>query len=624
MIIKVAPIKRLPAKVSEFDYSVPKELTKKIHVGQMVIIPFRKSEIFGLVLAVDIKQKYGKTKQIKSIVSSEPFLTKNQLNFYKSLSLIYKTSLGDILKKSLLPLKKNKLKKIELKSHQNDDSNSKIAEKKSKSSYCYYKNEKEHKKCLLSCIKGQTLILVPEIHLIDDIRRLLPIEKQKQTVVWHSELGDKQKYDRWIQVRNGEKNIIIGTRSAIFLAFFDLESIIIDYEHDENHKHWDQTPRFYDKDIARLYAYKFSTKIKYMSFSPSCTSYYHIHKDNYNLLTDKKLSIEPIKASIFDIAKERQTGNFDLLSYRTEELIENSKNDIFLMTNRLGFATSLNCEKCAYTAKCPDCSLPMIYIEKENQIICKYCKKNKTLPIKCPQCKINLGKLKGKAIQYVEKRIKKIMKNKKNYKILRIDSTISEKKLYTKKRKIIIGTTSALRYIDWEKTTLFVILDIDRILNIPEYLSNEKIWHLIAKINYKKNKKSNFIIQTHNPSHLIFKSLEQPDRFYRTDLNLRKGLNYPPYSYMVRYFYGNTNFQLSKQESEQVYDIISGELTKTQKNAKISGPIEMHPKFYRNKYWHVFLIKLDAKNWPNSIAKINKIIPTGWKIDPNPISILSP
>ena len=50
----------------------------------------------------------------------------------------------------------------------------------------------------------------------------------------------------------------------------------------------------------------------------------------------------------------------------------------------------------------------------------------------------------------------------------------------------------------------------------------------------------------------------------------------------------------------------------------------MQPRYYRKKFWFEIIVKFDPKNWKGDLIFINNLIPDGWKIDPNPISILNP
>jgi len=80
---------------------------------------------------------------------------------------------------------------------------------------------------------GQVLILVPEIGLTPQwLARLTA--RFGQVAVWHSALTDTQR----LQVRQqlGEVDVLVGTRSALFLPLPKLAMIVVDEEHDGSFK----------------------------------------------------------------------------------------------------------------------------------------------------------------------------------------------------------------------------------------------------------------------------------------------------------------------------------------------------------------------------------------------------
>ncbi|MBT7755225.1 MAG: hypothetical protein HN726_03445, partial [Candidatus Magasanikbacteria bacterium] len=113
MIAKIIPLKRLPKHIDILDYTIPKTLEGSLKVGQLITIPFRTSNIFGLVLSIEknrIIQK--KLKDIIDIVIQEPLLEKPHIHFLRTISSWYGTPLGATIKMGLPPLQKRKSKEI--------------------------------------------------------------------------------------------------------------------------------------------------------------------------------------------------------------------------------------------------------------------------------------------------------------------------------------------------------------------------------------------------------------------------------------------------------------------------------------------------------------------------------
>ena len=65
---EVIPLVKLPKSLGIFDYKIPAGLIDEIQIGQLVEIPFRKKNIFGII--IKLKKDAGIThKNLKEIVS---------------------------------------------------------------------------------------------------------------------------------------------------------------------------------------------------------------------------------------------------------------------------------------------------------------------------------------------------------------------------------------------------------------------------------------------------------------------------------------------------------------------------------------------------------------------------
>ncbi|MFA7314516.1 MAG: hypothetical protein WC025_01115 [Candidatus Magasanikbacteria bacterium] len=627
MILKIIPLTRLPRAFSTFDYQINKELETSVEIGQLVKIPFRNKEIFGIIFTIEKDFENEKLKTLIEIVNKIPIFDSKQLNLYLQLAEIYLVSPSVFLKMALLPLQKRKLKKIILEKE-------KINNKKTedKQSYFFYSSENEHKK-LFKNINGTTLIIVPEVQQIEETKRNLPKKLQTEVVTWYAELSNKTKFDNWLQIKNNNKSIIIGTRNALFLPFNKLDKIIIDYEHNENLKSWDSSPKFHSKDIVKFLQKLYSCNLTFASFSPSFEKYYEINKGkielNKKLNTDKLLFIrKKIDKKSLPIVINLSNKNFvqdkNIFSLDLEDEIKKSKEDIFIYINRKGYATSIICQKCNFVEVDPLTGLPLIYKKEKNILYSAYSNFTKPYSPTCPKCHNELTTMYGLGTDLVESELKKILSNKDVYNIINIDKDTDLTKLTENKQNIIIGTIAAFKSINWTKTALIIFLDIDRQLVIPEYLSIENIWHNIQEVEYYRKTNSKFYIQSSKTEHTLFKSLGEKDRIYRTDLGNRLTLGLFPYKYIVKYYYGGDNEGQSKFQLDQTIKNLTSALTKISKNVIILGPYEMQPKYFRKKYWYGFALKIAEKKPFLIIKQINQYIPSNYKIDPNPISLLSP
>ena len=94
-----------------------------------------------------------------------------------------------------------------------------------------------------------SIFLVPEISLTVQMIQRLEEEFCNEVAILHSKLTDKEKREEWTFIRNGEKKIVIGARSAIFAPVQNLKYIIVDEEHENTYKQ-ENNPRYHVKNVA--------------------------------------------------------------------------------------------------------------------------------------------------------------------------------------------------------------------------------------------------------------------------------------------------------------------------------------------------------------------------------------
>ena len=80
------------------------------------------------------------------------------------------------------------------------------------------------------CIKlrKKAIVLVPEIALTPQTIDRFASRFPGQVAVMHSALTSGERFDQWTKIRNGDYNVVIGSRSAIFAPIDSLGLVVID------------------------------------------------------------------------------------------------------------------------------------------------------------------------------------------------------------------------------------------------------------------------------------------------------------------------------------------------------------------------------------------------------------
>ena len=104
-----------------------------------------------------------------------------------------------------------------------------------------------------------------------------------RVAIFHSGLSTGERYDQWKKIRDGEADIVIGARSAIFTPLKNIGVIIMDEEHSDTYKS-DMSPRYHARETAIFRASQFGAAVVLASATPSVESYYKAQTGEYKLI----------------------------------------------------------------------------------------------------------------------------------------------------------------------------------------------------------------------------------------------------------------------------------------------------------------------------------------------------
>lgn len=614
----------MPRSLPFLDYTAPVELENQVKIGQLVIIPFRNREEYGVIMELASDQPIKKgVKPISKIVFSHPALAPAQLDFLHDLSLFYGTSLGFLLKTNLPPLKKTKLAKIKLNKPQKKNDKREFAKPRA----FYWTDREERAEFIAKEIagRGQVLFLAPELAHIKEVVGSLPPALAKETLEISGELGDKEMFEKWMSLRQGEKRIVVGTRRALFLPWQNLTQIFVIDEANPNHKNWDMAPRTHNKDAALFLAKQHNAQVFFLSHTPSVENYYFTKRKIFSAKND--FAPAPVASGdpvIVDMRSQRRSGNYGFLSgYLLEKMNRVKSGDIFLFLNKRGSSSCVGCRDCGNIIKCQACGNSLVYHGDENNLQCHFCKTVQPFRPVCAVCRgVNMA-MYGVGTQLAENTIKKDFGQDNKRLIIRLDSDSPVADALSDARdKIIIGTQLAWNKIDWSRVKLVAFLDADAPLFLPEYKATENIWYLLRDARFRLPTDARFIIQTSHPEHQVFSCLAEPEKFYEYQIKERRLLGYPPFNYLLKFYNAAVSSKEAEGEARQLFSVLAS-LTKDDKTVKLVGPLKMVPWQYGGKFSYVILAKIGFENYKKTTMKLAPVVPEGWKIDPNPESLLS-
>lgn len=427
------------------------------------------------------------------------------------------------------------------------------------------------------------IVLVPEIALTGQIiDRFIGRFGSGKVAVLHSKLSLGERYDQWKKVRDGcdgDGQIVIGARSAVFAPLENIGLIVIDEEHETTYKS-DHTPKYDTIEVAlkRVQDKDNNGILLLGSATPSVVSYQRAQEGIYELLelTERYNKVVLPEISIVDMREELKRGNRSIISSelcsKMKDTLEAGR-QVILFLNRRGYSTFVSCRECGYVARCPGCGLSLTYHKAGGQAVCHYCGYHEPAPNKCPECGSKYIRYFGSGTEKLEEAVSDMFPE---YAAERLDlDTVKRKGELTRKLKafrsgktqILIGTQIIAKGLDFRNVGLSGIVSADVSLNIPDFRSPERTFQLITQAAGRAGRgdsQGHVVIQTYSPEHyaVTFASQHDYKGFFETEKQLRAYMGYPPYSDLFQIVFTAKREDAAKDGAESWYERIRSRMTR--------------------------------------------------------------
>ena len=412
----------------------------------------------------------------------------------------------------------------------------------------------------------QVLYLLPEIALTAQIINRLKRFFGDKLGVYHSRYGTNERVEVWQQVRDfahnkgSQRQIIIGSRSAVFLPYSDIGLIIVDEEHDSSFKQMDPAPRYHARDAAIVLATLHHAKILLGSATPSYESYFNAQNGRYRLveLTERYGGVEMPEIILSDmrVERKRKTLKADFGSVLLDAVKDTLEADhqAILFQNRRGFSLRIECDDCHHVPQCINCDVSLIYHKAQNVMRCHYCGYTTSVPSECPQCHSTNIKMHGFGTEKVEEDLKTLLPEAKVAR-LDLDTTRSRndyqrilEAFQDKETDILVGTQMVTKGLDFDSVKVVGILNADNMLSFPDFRAHERSFQLMSQVAGRAGRKGGqgkVIIQTYEPSHPVLQDVLRNDflGLYQKQMITRRQFGYPPFYRIVMIRLKHKDFQ---------------------------------------------------------------------------------
>ena len=237
----------------------------------------------------------------------------------------------------------------------------------------------------------QALVLLPEIALTEQFLHRVQARFGAKPAEWHSGATMTERRRIWKMVGQGQAQVVIGARSALFLPFQNLGLIVVDEEHDTSYKQ-EEGVLYNARDMAVLRASICGAQVVLASATPSLESWANAEAGKYTrveLTSRFGPAVMPTMGAI-DMRSEGLPSDkwvSPTLKAEVDKRLERGE-QAMLFINRRGYAPVTLCRACGHQIGCDHCDARMVEHRYLKRLVCHQCGESKPMPEVCPSCEV--------------------------------------------------------------------------------------------------------------------------------------------------------------------------------------------------------------------------------------------
>ena len=394
----------------------------------------------------------------------------------------------------------------------------------------------------------QALVLLPEIALTAEFLTRVEARFGAKPAEWHSGATMTERRRIWRMVGQGQAQLVIGARSALFLPFQNLGLIVVDEEHDTSYKQEDGV-LYNARDMAVLRASICGCHVVLASATPSLESWANAEAGKYqrlDLMARFGAAVLPTMRAV-DMRGESLPSD-RWISASLQRAVEDrlaQGEQAMLFINRRGYAPITLCRACGHQIGCDHCDARMVEHRFLKRLVCHQCGESKAMPTRCPSCDAE-GRLApvGPGVERLGEEATALFPQ------ARIATLSSD--MYGSARAlkaeikgiaegaadIIIGTQLVAKGHNFPNLTLVGVIDADLGLQGSDLRAAERTFQLMRQVAGRAgraDKPGEALLQTYQPEHAVIRAIlgGEEEAFWAAEAQARQQAGVPPFGRMA-------------------------------------------------------------------------------------------
>lgn len=394
----------------------------------------------------------------------------------------------------------------------------------------------------------QALVLLPEIALTAEFLTRVQERFGTRPAEWHSGVTMTERRRVWRMVGQGQAQLVVGARSALFLPFQNLGLVIVDEEHDTSYKQEDGV-LYNARDMTVLRASICGAQVILASATPSLESWSNAQAGKYtqlDLLSRYGKAVLPDMRAIDMRAEKMQAGTW--VSPTLRDAVQarlDRKEQALLFINRRGYAPVTICRACGHQVACEQCDARMVEHRFLKRLMCHQCGETTPMPSVCPSCEAEdrLAPV-GPGVERLGEEVAILFPDAR-ISVLSSDLFGSARALKTAiediaegAADIIIGTQLVAKGHNFPLLTLVGVIDADLGLQGSDLRAAERTFQLMRQVAGRAgraDKPGTAMLQTYQPEHPVIRAILAGDEegFWSAEAGERRMAGVPPFGRMA-------------------------------------------------------------------------------------------
>ncbi|MCU0891694.1 MAG: primosomal protein N' [Sandarakinorhabdus sp.] len=453
---------------------------------------------------------------------------------------------------------------------------------------------------------GQALVMVPEIALTAPWLERFAARFGCQPVAWHSDLKTSERRAAWAAIADGRARVVVGARSALFLPYANLKTIIVDEAHEASFKQ-EEGVHYHARDVAVMRAKLEGARMEGLpvvlaTATPAIETqvlaqrgtYAHLH------LPGRYGGAELPDVTLVDMTRHPPArGSFlspVLVAALTDTLARGEQSLLFL--NRRGYAPLTLCRACGHRIQCPNCTAWMVEHRLSKRLACHHCGHQMPVPETCPECgEPDHLVACGPGVERIAEEVRRLFPAARTA-IVTSDTITSPARAAALvaaveggEVDIIIGTQMVTKGYHFPDLTLVGVVDADLGLAGGDLRAGERSWQQIVQASGRAGrgqKPGRVLIQTHQPAAALMQALGKGDAegFFAAEIAARRDLGLPPFGRLAALIVSSEDAAAAKSAADAL-----GAAAPQDDGLMVLGPAPAPLAMLRGRHRHRLLVQ---------------------------------